>query len=103
MKVYLGNNLGYRLQLISANQKKRHSRRVGHRFQRAKMSHVFSHYPFLKKIMGFKETFKAIFHPASLYITRNLPDVTILAKGHFHCSWDARQIWKVLFSLPACC
>lgn len=25
MKVYLGNNLGYRLQLISANQKKRFS------------------------------------------------------------------------------
>lgn len=47
MKVYLGNNLGYRLQLISANQKRGHSRLPGHQFQRAKMSPLFSHYAFL--------------------------------------------------------
>lgn len=62
MKVYLGNNLGYRLQLISANQKKRHSRLAGHQFQTAKMPPVFSHYPFF--IMGFKDKFGATLAPA---------------------------------------
>lgn len=60
MKVYLGNNLGYWLQLISANQKKRHSRLVGHQFQHTKISPLFAHYPFF--IMDFKDKFKTKSH-----------------------------------------
>lgn len=79
MKVYLGNNLGYWLQLIGANQKKRHSRLVGDQFQRAKMSPLVYHYPFF---MRFRDKFKTQTH-SDISASSNLTS-RLLKETHTH-------------------